>query len=125
MQNHLEIWSKNQFWTRNVRNWTKSRDLVMSGPVQEDKYLLQTSGNNFIFSDFTPFHFYQQIYCSLNSSVLLSKVIIFIKSSVLLSKFISLQVLIAKPRFLLLQFQGLQFLYFIINFMFFIKMINF
>ena len=31
MQNHLEISSKTQFWTRNVRNWTKSRDLVMSG----------------------------------------------------------------------------------------------
>ena len=45
-------------------------------PVQEDKYLLQTSGNIFIFSEITPFHFvlanvlfwnksyvfYQQIY---------------------------------------------------------------
>ena len=38
MQNHLEISSKSKFWTRNVRNWTKSRDLVMSGPVQEDPY---------------------------------------------------------------------------------------
>ena len=38
MQNHLEISSKTQFWIRNVRNWTKSRDLVMSGPVQEDPY---------------------------------------------------------------------------------------
>ena len=38
IQNHLEISSKTQFWTRNVRNWTKSRDLVMSGPVQEDPY---------------------------------------------------------------------------------------
>ena len=27
MQNHLEISSKIQFWTRNVRNWTKSRHL--------------------------------------------------------------------------------------------------
>ena len=31
MQNHLEISSKTQFWTLNVRNWTQSRDLVMSG----------------------------------------------------------------------------------------------
>ena len=36
--------------------WTKSRKSDMPGPVQEDKYLLQTSGNTFIFSDFTPFH---------------------------------------------------------------------
>ena len=38
MQNHYEISSKYHFWTRNVRNWTKSPDLVMSGPVQEDPY---------------------------------------------------------------------------------------
>ena len=38
MQNHYEILSKYYFWTRNVRNWTKSPDLVMSGPVQEDPY---------------------------------------------------------------------------------------
>ena len=38
MQNHLELSSKIQFWTRSVRNRTKSRDLVMSGPVQEDPY---------------------------------------------------------------------------------------
>ena len=30
MQNHLEITSKNQFWNRSVRNWTKSRNLDMS-----------------------------------------------------------------------------------------------
>ena len=30
MQNHYEITSKSQLWTRNVRNWTKSRHLVMS-----------------------------------------------------------------------------------------------
>ena len=29
----------------------------MSGPVQEDKYLLQTNGNTFILLDFTPFLF--------------------------------------------------------------------
>ena len=39
----------------------KSRDLDMSGPVQEDKYLLQNSGNTFIFWDFTPFHFLWQV----------------------------------------------------------------
>ena len=38
MQNHYEISSKYHFWARNVRNWTKSPDLVMSGPVQEDPY---------------------------------------------------------------------------------------
>ena len=27
MQNHYEITSKSQFWTPNVRNWTKSREL--------------------------------------------------------------------------------------------------
>ena len=43
MQNHLEISSTNQFWIRNVRNWTKSRDLVMSRPVQEQYWkMLQT-----------------------------------------------------------------------------------
>ena len=56
--------------------WTcpdlKSRDLDMSGPVQEDKYLPQNSGNTFIFLDFTPFHvllanlsfFYKIISCT-------------------------------------------------------------
>ena len=34
MQNHLEISSKTLFWTRNVPNWTKSRDLDMSGPAK-------------------------------------------------------------------------------------------
>ena len=70
MQNHYEITSKSQFWIRNMRNLTKSRDLDMSGPVQEDKYLLQTSGNTFIFSDFTPFNlllanlsFFNKIMC--------------------------------------------------------------
>ena len=38
MQNHYEILSKYHFWTRNLRNWTKSPDWVMSGPVQEDTY---------------------------------------------------------------------------------------
>ena len=38
MQNHYVISSKYHFWTRNVPNWTKSPDLVMSGPVQEDPY---------------------------------------------------------------------------------------
>ena len=38
MQNHCVISSKYHFWTRNVSNSTKSPDLVMSGPVQEDPY---------------------------------------------------------------------------------------
>ena len=38
MQNHVEISSKTNSWTRDVRNFTKSRDLVMPGPVQEDPY---------------------------------------------------------------------------------------
>ena len=53
-------------WSGHVRTWKvliwscpdlKSHDLDMSGPVQEDKYLLQNSGNIFTFWDFTPFHF--------------------------------------------------------------------
>ena len=48
----------------------------MSGPVKDDKYLLQTSGNAFICSDF------------IKSSVLLNKFIICIKSSVLPREFI-------------------------------------
>ena len=47
-------------------------------PVQEDKYLLQTNGNAFIFSDF------------IKSLVLLHKFIIFIKSSVLPKEFLIL-----------------------------------
>ena len=38
MQNHYVISSKYHFWTRSVPNSTKSPDLVMSGPVQEDPY---------------------------------------------------------------------------------------
>ena len=52
-------------------------------PVQEDKYLLQTSGNIFIFSDFTPFHcLLANSSFFIRSSVLLREFIIFIKSSV-------------------------------------------
>ena len=52
--------------TRNMRNFIKSRDLVMSGPVQDNKYLLQTSGNTFIFQ-------------KLHLSIFVSKCIIFYK----------------------------------------------
>ena len=81
MQNHLEFLSKNQFWTRNVRNWTKSRDLVMSGPAKTcpggQKYLLQTNGNTFI-SEIAPFQFLLAIfYIFIRSFVVLSKFIIF------------------------------------------------
>ena len=34
MQNHLEITSKNQFWTRGVQNFTKTLTSVMSGPAK-------------------------------------------------------------------------------------------
>ena len=34
MQNYLEITSKSQFGIRNVGNWTKSRNLDMSGPAK-------------------------------------------------------------------------------------------
>ena len=33
MQNHLEIALKIKFWTRSVRNWTKTLTSVMSGPT--------------------------------------------------------------------------------------------
>ena len=49
MQNHDGISSKYHFWIRNVQNWPKALTSVMSGPVQEDKYLLQTRRNTFIF----------------------------------------------------------------------------
>ena len=55
LQNHLEISSKTLFWNHtckiqpNVGNRTCPH---LPRPVQEDKYLLQTSGNIFIFSDF-------------------------------------------------------------------------
>ena len=55
-------------WFGHVRTWKvviwscpdlKSRDLDMSGPVQEDKYLLQTSGNTFSFFEiFCTFPFF-------------------------------------------------------------------
>ena len=86
MQNHYVISSKYHFWTRNVPNWTKTLTSVMSGPVQEDKYLLQTSGNTFIFSDFTPFHFLWPVLTSkqrifffdiLHLSIFISKFVIF------------------------------------------------
>ena len=72
-------------------------------PVQEDKYLLQTSGHAFIFSEITPFNLLFTRLCFLiKSQVLLSKLITFyqiigfnkriydfsIKSSVLLREFI-------------------------------------
>ena len=48
MQNHLEISSKIQFWTRSVRNWSKSLTeslrkvyAIFQGPVQEDPIVLR------------------------------------------------------------------------------------
>ena len=61
---HAKLDQKSRFGhvrTCKVVIWTcpdlPSRDLDMSGPVQEDKYLLQNNGNTFFFWDFTPFHF--------------------------------------------------------------------
>ena len=34
MQNHLKISSKSQFWIQNMRNWTKTLTLDMSGPAK-------------------------------------------------------------------------------------------
>ena len=38
MQNHDEITSKIQFWIRNVRNWTKSRNMDMSMSTKSSKW---------------------------------------------------------------------------------------
>ena len=38
MQNHLEITSTSQFWTRSVRNWTKTLTSIMSGPTLDSKH---------------------------------------------------------------------------------------
>ena len=80
MQKHLEISSKYHFWTRNVRNLTKSRDLDMSGlaktcpagqvvPANQRKY--------FYFFRFYTFPFFMNKF-----------IIFFIKSYVFISKFI-------------------------------------
>jgi len=111
MQNHLYISSKTQFWSRNVRNLTKRRDLVMSGPAKEDKYLLQTSGNTFIFFRFYTFPFVINIFlfveniCFIKQIYILYKIIgfsrefiTFIESSVLLSKFIIFIKAVILPR---------------------------
>ena len=44
MQNHLEISLENQFWTRSVRNWTKTLTSVMSGPTRDSINVRNTQG---------------------------------------------------------------------------------
>ena len=77
--------------------WTcpdlKSPDLDMSRPVQEDKYLLQTIGNTFIFSDFTNTYFKPSeillFFQILHLSIFYEQIYhFFIKSYVFISKFI-------------------------------------
>ena len=69
MQNHLEISSKTEFWTRNVRNLAKSRDLVMSGLAKTcaGGQVLTANQRKYFFSDF------------IKSLVLPNKFIIFYK----------------------------------------------
>ena len=60
MQNHYEISSKYHFWTRNVRNLTKSRDLDMSGLAKTcpgGQILTANQRKYFYFSEITPFRF--------------------------------------------------------------------
>merc|ERR1711924_47907 len=78
MQNHLLISSKYNFWTRNVRNWTKSRDLDMSGLAKTcpgGQVLTANQRKYFYFFRFYTFPF------------LLSKFLFLIKTYDLLSKF--------------------------------------
>ena len=60
MQNHLEISSRTLFWTRNVPNWTKSRELDMSGPAKTSpggQVLVAKPCLYFFLLDFMPFIF--------------------------------------------------------------------
>ena len=91
-------------------------------PVQEDNYLLQTSGNTFILSDFTPFPFlllanlscFLKIICFTKRIYHFYKIIGFIKR---IYKFTSPY---RQTTFLFLKFQVLRLLHFIINFIIFI-----
>jgi len=60
MQNHYEITSKTQFWTRNVANWTESRHLDMSRPAKASpggQLLVSKAGSPFFSSEITPLQF--------------------------------------------------------------------
>ena len=82
MQNHLEISSKTLFWTRNVLDWTKSRDLDMSGPAKTSP-----GGQVLVSKAGFCFYFFRNYTCSF----FISKFIMFFwKSYVLLSKFLML-----------------------------------
>ena len=77
MQNHLEISSKTQFWTRSVRNWTKTLTSVMSGPAKASpggQVLVSKAGFPFFCSpEITPF---QLLF---TNSLFLNKIKSFIK----------------------------------------------
>ena len=93
MQNHLEISSKTQFWIRNMRNWTKTLTSVMSGPATASPggQVLVSKAGFLSFSSSQITHFQSLLANSsffIRSGVLLSKFIIFVKSIVLLNKFI-------------------------------------
>ena len=81
MRNHLEIWSKNKFWTRNVRNWTQSLTLNMSGLAKTcpGGQVFTANQRKYFFSpEITPFHsLLTNLLSFRNSYVLLNKFIIF------------------------------------------------
>ena len=110
MQNHLEISSKIQIWIRNVRNLTKSRDLVMSGLAKTcpGGQLLTANQWEYFFSEITPLHF------------LLTNLLSFYKIMCFTEQIYRRQVLIAKPRLYFFPDFTL-FIFFISNFMIFHK----
>ena len=66
MQNHLEISSKTQLGTRNVRNWTNTMTLDMSGPAKTcpgGQVLTANQRNTFIFQKLHLSAFTKKYYC--------------------------------------------------------------
>ena len=92
MQNHIEISSTTKFWIRKMRNSTKSRKSDMSGPAKTcpgGQVLTANQRKYFIFSEITPFLFSRNFYyCLQNHTLLLTNLSVFVKSFVLVSKFI-------------------------------------
>ena len=91
MQNDLEIISKSKLWTRNVQNLTKSRNLDMSGPAKTcpaGQVLTANQRKYFFLKNYTfPSFVSKFIIFHENHAISLANLSFFIKSYVLLNKF--------------------------------------
>ena len=99
MQNHLEISSKNKFWTQNMQKSTNSQKSDMFGPAKTcpGGQVLTANQRKYFSRNYTFPLVEQQIYHFIKSYVLLNKFIIVCKIMCFTKQICRRQILIAKP----------------------------